>query len=439
MRTRQSMVVAALLLSSASAGALGLPEPGSASPETLSLPSGPNSVRGLADDPTVSTFSGQVSYAVPIALPAAANGFSPTLALSYSGALGNGPMGIGWHLAFPVLERTLRFGVPAFNDGDEMELVAERGGRVVALGNGQYRVMGEGNWWQITAVNGGFVAVDGEGRRFTLGQTAGGRQTDGGTRVTGWYPESVVDVAGQRIDFTYTHDNNEIYLSALSWGPSQAFKAQLVYTTRPDRVISFRRGFRVSPPSGSRGARLRVQRAQVDPSPRLRRPLPGLAPAQRHAARHRRRHRLASDRVDLRRRRLAAVLRSHRHWRLGPRPGRRQPARRRRRRHGRPGADVQQRAFVAAQPRRRVQRCAPDHRRHRGQPRDRPRHRPRRRRQARVGHHRRRLVAVLQAERREVAAARPERRVARHLGAAARRSPPTPPSTPTSTATRARM
>jgi hypothetical protein len=42
----------------------------SVEPGTLVLPSGPGSIRGLADDPDVEVFSGQVSYDVPIVLPA---------------------------------------------------------------------------------------------------------------------------------------------------------------------------------------------------------------------------------------------------------------------------------------------------------------------------------------------------------------------------------
>src|SRR5689334_15232857 len=98
----------AILLFPASVHAFQAPQPGSASAQTVKLPSGPGSVRGLADDPTVSTFSGQVSYGVAIPLPAAAGGFSPALSLAYSGTLGNGPLGIGWHLTFPAIQRSVR-------------------------------------------------------------------------------------------------------------------------------------------------------------------------------------------------------------------------------------------------------------------------------------------------------------------------------------------
>src|SRR3954464_1182283 len=81
-----------------SAGAVGLPSAGSVSAQTVKLPDGPGSVRGLASDGAVGSFTGQVSYEIPIELPSGPGGLAPKLALSYNGALGNGPLGIGWSI-----------------------------------------------------------------------------------------------------------------------------------------------------------------------------------------------------------------------------------------------------------------------------------------------------------------------------------------------------
>src|SRR4051812_17755956 len=113
--TRTTLALAALGLVAAGAGraaAVQVPPPGAVSPSTLKLPDGPASVRGLADTPSFSPFSGQVSYEVPIELPAGPAGFRPSLALVYSGALGNGPVGIGWAVTAPSIRRSERLGVP---------------------------------------------------------------------------------------------------------------------------------------------------------------------------------------------------------------------------------------------------------------------------------------------------------------------------------------
>src|SRR5438477_4851994 len=77
-------------LAPTAAFALGGPSPGAATAQTVKLPSGPGSVRGLADNAQVSGFTGQVEYAVPIELPAGPGGIAPALSLGYDGDLGNG-------------------------------------------------------------------------------------------------------------------------------------------------------------------------------------------------------------------------------------------------------------------------------------------------------------------------------------------------------------
>src|SRR5687767_14519399 len=123
-RGSRSVLVALGALAGAVAGAdpafAAQPAAGSVTSERLKLPSGPSSVRGLAEEPTVDPVYAQVGHAVPIDLPAGRGGMRPALGLSYSGALGNGPVGIGWSLEMVRIERSTRLGVPRFDDSDEL-------------------------------------------------------------------------------------------------------------------------------------------------------------------------------------------------------------------------------------------------------------------------------------------------------------------------------
>src|SRR5689334_9815813 len=142
------LVVASLVALSSSArlaGAVGQPAPGAVTAQTVKLPDGPGSVRGLANDASVSSFTGQVAYEIPIELPPGPGGLAPKLALAYSGALGNGPLGIGWSFGQVAVRRSLRLGVPSYSLADELELVGLGGPTLVPIGNGQYRAEGQGN------------------------------------------------------------------------------------------------------------------------------------------------------------------------------------------------------------------------------------------------------------------------------------------------------
>jgi RHS repeat-associated protein len=254
-------ISAAFTLAPGAAGAVGGPSPGAVSAQTVKLPASPGSVRGLAENATVSGYTGQVQYVVPIELPAGPGGLSPSLWLGYDGSLGNGPLGVGWALSQPGIRRSLRLGVPTYDARDELELVGlGGGGQLVALTGGEYRAEALGNGVTGRMVDGGFELVDADGNVRRFGTSALGRKASG-TQVAAWYLEEVRDVAGQTIRYQYVQDRGEVYLDSIAWGPTvsggAAFRVELVYEARGDAVVSYRTGFRVE--SARRLAELRVR------------------------------------------------------------------------------------------------------------------------------------------------------------------------------------
>jgi RHS repeat-associated protein len=227
------------------------PSPGAVTAQTLHLPDKPGSIKGLADPATISTFSGQVSYSIPIVLPAGRAGFGPSLTLAYSGDLGNGPVGVGWNLGAIGIRRALREGVPTYSDTDQLELVGVGGGgRLYTKDGKRYWVEGAGHSIKIDRFGDWFDVTDGNGVRYVLGLNSNSVQGDG--QRFSWLVESIFDVTGlQRIDFTYEHDRGEVYLKSIVWGPPQttggapAFSLQVNLENRPDPVVSWATGFEV--------------------------------------------------------------------------------------------------------------------------------------------------------------------------------------------------
>jgi hypothetical protein len=253
--------VAALAPAAQAAG----PVAGAVTAERLKLPSGPSSVRGLADEPTVDPFYGQIGYSVPIEAPAGYGELAPALALTYSGALGNGALGIGWTMPGAKIERSQRLGVPSFTDADELELSGPVSGRLVAVaagggGSGEYRVEGLGQTVRGRKVGAGFEVDLGNGTHLRFGQSAAARQEGvlgtSGTRTLGWLLEEETNLSGERITYTYTQDQGQVYLSRVAWGPGQVYAVELSYVARPDATTSYREGFKVV--TAQRLDRLRV-------------------------------------------------------------------------------------------------------------------------------------------------------------------------------------
>ncbi|WP_224362733.1 FG-GAP-like repeat-containing protein [Hyalangium versicolor] len=229
----------------ATAWAVADPSPGAVNAQTLKLPDGPGSVRGMADDPSVEVFSGQVSYQVPLDVPTGMAGFAPKLSLSYSGEVGNGPLGVSWALPQMALKRSVRLGVPTYGASDELELVGVGGGgRLVALADGTWRLEGRGQAFKVERDGDGYVVTESGGVRYRLGVTAAGRQAEG-TRVAGWFVEEVIHPTGQAVTYGYLQHNGQQYLSSVVWGPNSSFRVEFAYGARPDTTVSYRTGFRV--------------------------------------------------------------------------------------------------------------------------------------------------------------------------------------------------
>jgi YD repeat-containing protein len=251
MRQRQLIAAAsalgAILGVTAPAAALQGPGPGAVSASTLKLPDKPASVHGLSDAASLNAFSGQVSYAIPIELPQGPAGFGPSLALNYSGELGNGSLGIGWRLSGTTITRSLRQGVPRYDDSDELDLEGIGSeGRLIrdpAIA-GRYWVEGQGHAIRVDRQGSHFEVYDGAGNHYFLGVDSEGIEGVSG-KTRGWHLEWMENVVGQKIRFHYLRDGNHLYLSSISWGPNNAFLLTVAHEGRPDVHTSYRTGYEV--------------------------------------------------------------------------------------------------------------------------------------------------------------------------------------------------
>jgi RHS repeat-associated protein len=233
---------ATLVVATASAHAQAEPT-GVISGATIKLPDGPGSVAGLATPAELELFAGQLTYGVPIKVPSA-GGLSPSLALSYSGALGNGPAGIGWALSAPAIRRGLREGVPHYDERDELTIDGVASGRLVRIGDGAYVVEGAGSTIRVQRQGVSFAVTSGDGTTYVFGHSPSARQADGG-RVAAWFLEHVQNVAGERMRFVYATDRGEVYLQRVLWGPDERYQIEVRLEARPDVVPSYATGFAV--------------------------------------------------------------------------------------------------------------------------------------------------------------------------------------------------
>src|SRR5450755_3452171 len=85
-------------------------------------PKGGGAIRGIGEKLGANPVTGTGTMSVPIATSAGRSGFGPQLSLSYDSGQGNGPFGLGWHLALASITRKTDKGLPRYEDSTESDV-----------------------------------------------------------------------------------------------------------------------------------------------------------------------------------------------------------------------------------------------------------------------------------------------------------------------------
>jgi RHS repeat-associated protein len=217
--------------------------------------------------------TGTFKYRVPLAVPPGTRGMAPAVAFAYESGNGNGPIGIGWTLPLPYIQRQTDKGIPRYVDNlqngldddfdgqtdepDEIdrfinelkeELVPQAGGYYFCENEGTFiRYRRNGDHWEGTLP---------DGTRLRFGISPQGRIEHAGTgRVFCWLLQEQIDTRGNTILYTYTsftgqQNTNQKYLTGISYGPgpppwSNFHFVSFAYEDRDDWFEDCRSGFAI--------------------------------------------------------------------------------------------------------------------------------------------------------------------------------------------------
>lgn len=244
------------------------------SPNSISLPKGPGSIEGLGDSfqPTLNT--GTAKYGIGIKLPPGTAGHQPSLALSYDGGGGNGPLGYGWSLSLPFIQRRTDEGIPTYGESLGVNrpdtFINDSREELVSTADGFFFCENETAFVRYQRVGGHWEGTEPNGTRLEFGLTAAGRIEEAGTsRVFRWLLERETDTRGNVIEYVYRsfpggQNLNQKYLSLVRYGPGSpprtAFHfVAFEYEDRPDWFEDGRAGFLVRTGKRLRSIRVATQ------------------------------------------------------------------------------------------------------------------------------------------------------------------------------------
>jgi len=241
-------------------------------PNTISLPKGPGSIEGMGPSFEPSLNDGGARYAIPLRLPPGPAGLVPELELSYDSGRGNGPLGFGWSLSLPFIQRQTDKGIPQYVDGpngvdddldgefdevDELDrCITDHNEELVPLSNGYYFAENESTFIRYKRVGDGWEGQLPAGGRLYFGENANSRIFDPSapSNTFKWLLSRQTDLNGNTITYDYSDfpgvaDRAQKYLVAVRYGPGAGppWKANhlaiLQYGPRPDVLEDGRGGF----------------------------------------------------------------------------------------------------------------------------------------------------------------------------------------------------
>ena len=254
----------------------------------ISVPSGPGTIEGLGEafQPALNTGTGK--HAISIQVPPGPAGLRPSLVLFYEGGGGNGPLGYGWQLPVPFVQRQSDKGAPLYVDApngadddldgtvdevDEIDTyIADNSEELVPVSDlteTSYFCKNESGFLRYRRVGNHWEAKTPQGTRLVFGESETARIVDPSVpgRVFRWLLERSVDSNGNEIRYAYssfpgTANLAQKYLSHVSYGAGPApwgGKFHFVafeYEDRTDWFEDCRAGFPLR--TGKRLAAVRV-------------------------------------------------------------------------------------------------------------------------------------------------------------------------------------
>ncbi len=269
-RPRASAIaLAATLIALAARPVLAVDKSG-VSLNAINLPTGPGSIQGLGEAFQPSLNTGTASYPLILQVNPGTNEHNPDLKLQYEAGGENTPLGYGWDLPLPFVQRSSEYGMPRYVDGpngvdddldgeldepDEVDNVMDDQREVLLrTEEGYYFSRTEQAFVRYERVGDYWIGVKPNGTRLEFGRTAQARLSDAASgKVFRWLVERIIDTHGNTIVFTYStapgiENLNQRYVASIRYGagappwPAYHF-IRFVYEPRPDWFEDCRAGF----------------------------------------------------------------------------------------------------------------------------------------------------------------------------------------------------
>ena len=232
------------------------PKEGEIKAQTINMPSGGGSIRGVGEAFETNPFTGAGSFTIPLPVTAA-RGFEPKLSLNYNSGDGNSEFGLGFSLPLGKIFRRTDTGFPTYTAEDRFAIsvegqltpkLVEQGGQWVAdvkqrtIAGVVYQVLAflprkESSYalieqftevssgdihWQVTSTD-NVVTVYGKNQQARISDP------EDSYKVLEWLIESSTDAKGNQIVYQYKSEDGKNLTISNRWTGAQKYIHSIQY------------------------------------------------------------------------------------------------------------------------------------------------------------------------------------------------------------------
>jgi RHS repeat-associated protein len=222
--------------------------PAALSPQTVTRPSGPSSLKGLGESFSPNLATGTGNFSIPLQLPPGI--LAPEVSIQYTAGKGKGLLGTSFHLPVLNIYRSTDKGLPKFKEDDRFSVEGPTLNDELVLVNadrGWYRLRNEGAFalFERSVDTDSWLVRLPNGHTLRLGESEQGRQRAQG-RTVRWFVQRHQDRFGHEIQYSYFPDGGRLYLETIAYQVHAApqFWNTIVfeYGSRYDRFVDYRYG-----------------------------------------------------------------------------------------------------------------------------------------------------------------------------------------------------
>ena len=212
--------------------------------------------QGFQDMFSSNQFTGEATFKFPLFSFAGRGGMSPSLDLSYSSFQDSllSPYGKGFDLSVSSIFRTSRYGVDQIYERDDFAVRLGDNYNELLLENvtdQTYRAKLGNDFSTYTKTAAGWVVVDTSGILYTFGESTASVQKDPDNteHVFRWFLTSAVDVNGNRVEYDYFQDHNQVYPTEIRYaftGANPLYRMRFEYAEKTSSATSYKTQFELA-------------------------------------------------------------------------------------------------------------------------------------------------------------------------------------------------